>query len=278
MSGGAQPSGSTTTTSTPPSYMYPYLGTALGQANALLANGGPQYYPGPQLAAFNPTQQGAMKGIVGLGMNGTPALSAAQGLDRSLLSGGGSNPWLDQAFQQAAGATQNQLASEFAGSGRNVAASEPLRAEQLNNLATSIYGGNYQNTLADALQAGNQAQSLYDTRLQGLGAAAGVGQQVQNQSQALIDASKNAFNYNQMLPYQNLQQYEGFLSGVQPGQQQTNPYFTNPMANALGMGLGAEQLYKGMGGSKGGSSAGTGGGPNAVDSNPFEDPWSSWQP
>jgi hypothetical protein len=245
---GAQQSGVSTTTQSPYGPYQPYIGTALGQAGNLLQSGGPQYYPGQQVASFNPTQQKAMKAIANAGMNGSPALTAAQGFDQTLLeSGGGSNPYLDQMYSQAAGATQNQLSSEFAGMGRNAAGSQPLRAEQLNNLATSMYGGQYQNDIQNALQAGNQAQSLYGTRMAGLGAAAGVGQQVQDQSQRLIDASKAAFDYNQNLPWNTAQRYEGLITSLMPGSgQSTSPNFTNPGANLMDTALGAQQLYKGM--------------------------------
>ena len=248
MSNGANTGGTATSTQSQPAYMFPYIGTGLGQAGNLLQSGGPQYYTGKQVADFNPTQQAAMKGIVKTGMNGSPALSAAQGFDQTLLqSGGGNNPYLDQMYGQAAGATQNQLSSEFAGMGRNAAASEPLRAEQLNNLATSMYGGQYQNNIQNALQAGNQAQSLYGTQLQGLQAAAGVGQQVQDQSQKLIDASRNAYDYNQNLPWQTARSYESLLSGLQSGQSQTGPASGNPTGQALGDAATLASIFKTMG-------------------------------
>lgn len=53
------------------------------------------------------------------------------------------NPYLDRTFDMAALRTQNQLASEFAGAGRNVDASQGLRSQQLGDLATQIYGGAY---------------------------------------------------------------------------------------------------------------------------------------
>lgn len=270
--GGQTPAGQTTTTQTQPSYMYPYIGTALSQAGSLLGNNGPQYYPGQTAAGFSQPQQRAMQGIVDLGMNGSPGLSAAQGFDQTLLHGGGSNPYLDAAFQQAAGATQNQLSSEFAGMGRNAVASEPLRAEQLNNLATGLYGGNYQNTLNDALQAGNQAQGLYGTQMQGLQAAEGVGEKVQNLAQQQMNANQQQYNYYQQLPYQQLQQYERFLQGVNPGQQTSTPYFTNPTASALGTGLAAQQLYNGYQG-KGGTSLQ----PTDIDSMIANDPNNPYQ-
>lgn len=227
MSGGATPAGNTTNTQTPPQYMYPYIGTALGQAGNLLQTGGPKYYPGQQVASFNPAQQAAMGGTLNL--------------DKNLMQGSG-NPYENAMFNQAAQSTQGQLASEFAGSGRDITGSMPLRAQQLNQLGTDFYGQNYQNDIQNAMQAANQ-------RL-------GIGNQIQNQSQNEINASKAAYNYNQQLPFSNLQQYESFLSGLQPGQQTSSPYFTNPTANTLGAGLAAASIYKDLGsGAKGAAAA-----------------------
>ena len=281
MSGGAQQAGTTTTTNAPPPYMYPYIGTALGQAGNLLQTGGPQYYPGQQVAAFNPAQQNAMTGIGNIANN--PGFGAATAYNNDLLKGnftgpdaelaamgqgGATNPYLDAMYKQAAGASQNQLASEFGGAGRNVDASAPIRGEQLNNLATSLYGGAYAQDQANALAAnqslaGQQqnavgnAQNLANTRMGLEQQALGVGNQVQGQSQALIDASKNAYNYNQNLPWQNLSMYEQMLSGVQPGSAQSTPYFNNPTGNLLGEAALGSSIYSNMygkGGSKGGTS------------------------
>lgn len=57
--------------------------------------------------------------------------------------GGASNPYLDAMFQRAAQSSRGALESEFARAGRNVNAAAPIRGEQLNNLATSLYGGAY---------------------------------------------------------------------------------------------------------------------------------------
>jgi hypothetical protein len=176
-------------------------------------------------------------------------LTAAQGFDQTLLqSGGGSNPYLDQMYKQAAGTTQNQLTGEFAGMGRNASASEPLRAEQLNNLATSLYGGQYQNNMQNALAAGDQAQRLYDTRLRGLQAAQGVGQQVQNQSQNMIDASRNAYNYNQNLPWQNMQSLMGLIDSMSKTGQSSG---SGNLGNDLAMLQSLSSIYKNFGGGSG---------------------------
>ncbi|HSN18274.1 MAG TPA: hypothetical protein VLV87_08680 [Gammaproteobacteria bacterium] len=226
--GGQVPAGQTTTTQTPPSYMYPYIGTALSQAGDLLGGNGPQDYPGQTVAGFSQPQQ--------------QAFARLTHLDKNLMQGSG-NPYEDAMFSRMAGATQNQLSGEFAGMGRNAAASEPLRAEQLNNLATGFYGGQYQNDVNNALTAG---QNLL-----------GVGNQVQQEAQNQINANMAKYNYYQQLPYQQLQRYEQFLQGINPGSQSSTPYFTNPTANALSAAEAVQQLYKGYQGKGGTTPAST---------------------
>lgn len=269
---GATPAGNTVTTQAPPSYMQPYIGTALGQAGNLLQSGGPQFYPGQQVAGFSQPQEQAFGNISGLANNYSPQFNSAMNFGTNLTGGnfsgpqanlatlgtpGSTNPFLDAMFNKAAGATQNQLASQFAGMGRNVEASEPARAEQLNNLATDIYGGAYQQDMNRALAANqalggeqlgafSQAPGMFNTQLGAQQQLGGVGGQIQGQAQQLIDANRNAYNYQQQLPYQQLQQYEQFLGGLTPGMSQTSPYFTNPTANALGTGLGGLALYNGI--------------------------------
>lgn len=273
MGKGSQPSGNTTTTQTPPAYMYPYIGTSLGQAASLLGSGGPQYYPGQQVAGFSAPQQAAMSGIDALARKGTGAGNAGMNFDASLLNGnfsgpqanlaamgagGATNPYLNQMFQQAAGQVQNQLQSEYGQTGRNVSASAPMMGQTLDKLATQIYGGAYAQDQANALAAnqtlGNEqmgglanAPALNAMQSGNLGQEMNVGGLVQNQAQNLINANMGKYRYYQQLPYQQLQQYEQFLSGVQPGSQQNNPYFNNPTANALNTALGLQRLYNGMG-------------------------------
>lgn len=230
--GGQQPAGQTTVTQAPPSYMGPYIGTALGQAGNLLQGPGPQYYPGQTVADFSQPQEQAFGGIQNFAGN-------------LLQNGGGSNPYEDAMFNRAAQGTQNQLASEFAGAGRNVGASLPNRSQQLNDLATQFYGGQYQNNINNAFHAGD--------------AMLGVGNQIQQQTQNEINANRQKYDYYQHLPQTMLSQYEQNLSGVQPGSQTSNPYFTNPTADALGTGLAGLSLYKGIYGSNSGSGSKGGG-------------------
>jgi hypothetical protein len=270
MSMGAQQTGSSTSTQTPPAYMYPYIGTALGQAGNLLQTGGPGYYPGQQVAGFSGPQQMAMGAIDSLANSGTAAGNAGMNYDSNLLNGnlsgpqanlaamgagGASNPYLNQMFQQASGQVQNQLQSEYGQSGRNVSASAPMMGQTLDNLANQIYGGAYAQDQTNALAAnqtlGNEQENalaqvpgLNGMQFGNLGQEMNVGGMVQNQAQNLINASQGAYNYNQQQPWQNLTSYESLLSGLQPGSSQTNPIMTNPAANTADMTTALAALMK----------------------------------
>ena len=270
MSMGSQQSGSSTSTQTPPAYMYPYIGTALGQAGNLLATGGPSYYPGQQVAGFSGPQQAAMGAIDKLATTGTNAGNAGMNFDTRLLNGNfsgpqanlaamgadrASNPYLDKTFQQAAGQVQHQLQSEYGQAGRNVSASAPMMGQTLDNLATNIYGGAYAQDRANALAAnqalGNEqanalaaAPGLNGMQFGNLGQEMNVGGLVQNQAQRLMDASRGAYDYNQQQPWKDLTDYEALLSGLQPGSSQTNPIMNNPSVNAGNMATALSAIMK----------------------------------
>src|SRR5688572_19799190 len=127
-----------TTSVSPPAFQLPYLQYGLGQAKSL-------YGQGAQVVPFSQQSEQAIQGVTDRATGGSPLVGAAQQYAQKSLQGGflGSNPYLDQTFEQARLATQGGLASEFARSGRNVSASEGLRSQQMNDLATKIYGGAY---------------------------------------------------------------------------------------------------------------------------------------
>jgi hypothetical protein len=174
---------------TPPRYAAPYLNTGLSEA-ARMYNGSQVQQPGQagggsvidqvrnggftgggQLTGggpvnVNPYQVQGNQMVVDRATGGDPTINAASEYVRNSLGGGfmGANPYLEQTFNRAAQATQGQLASQFAGSGRNVDQSQGNRAQQLGDLASQIYGGAYENdrnrqqaSLAYAQPLGNQA-------------------------------------------------------------------------------------------------------------------------
>lgn len=214
---GGQSSGGTTRTE-PPKYQLPYLQYGVQQARDLYDSNQ------PRVAQQNGATIDALRGIQGIAHDGSPITGAAGGLAADTLSGKflGSNPYLDQTFNQAALATQGQLASQFAGHGRNVDQSEGNRAQQLNDLATQIYGGNYQAERDRQQQTLGMSPMLGQAQYSDMDRLLGVGQFQENYQQRLMDAPGNA-----------LDQYLGRVSGNM-GSTTRQTGSSNPLGGALG--------------------------------------------
>ena len=98
------------------------------------------------------------------GQQGSPLTDAAGDLTGATLRGdflsSDSNPFLQQTFDRAAELTRGRLDSEFAGAGRNLGAAMPARSEELQTLASNIFGGNFQRERDRQANAVGQAQNL----------------------------------------------------------------------------------------------------------------------
>lgn len=171
----------------------------------------------PQVAAGPANPQAGYSPLATTGTGSSPAPSSG-------------NPYLDQTFNQAALATQNQLASQFAGAGRNVGASQGLRSQQLNDLATQIYGGAYnqerqlqQGVLGSVLPLANQ--DYVD-----LAQLRGAGSDIEGLAREYASA-----------PGQALDQYLGRVSGNM-GQTTSQPLYRNSAGSILGGALLGSQL------------------------------------
>ncbi len=70
------------------------------------------------------------------------------------------NPFLQSTFNRAADLTRGRLDTEFAGAGRNLGASMPARSEELQTLASNIFGPNFQAERDRQVNAVGQAQGL----------------------------------------------------------------------------------------------------------------------
>jgi hypothetical protein len=163
--------------------------------------------------------------------------TAATGLATNTLNGGflGSNPYLDQTFEKARMATQGGLASEFARSGRNVDASEGNRAQQLESLATSIYGGAYNDERNRQQQVLGMSPQLNASQFTSGNALLGIGGQQQGYQQELLNQRGNSLD-------EYLQRVSGSYGNVT--QQPSN---RNQFAGALGGGMLGSQMGQGYG-------------------------------
>jgi len=158
------------------------------------------------------------------------------------------NPYLSGAVNDALGQVQSKFAGLYGGAAganvNNTGYQEGL-ARTLANTALPYYSNAYQQERQNQLGASQMAPGLDYTQSQALGA---VGAQ------------------QQAAPWTQLQNYQGAISGVPGGQvTQQTPYYTNPFANALGLGLGASSLYNsGMFGGLGNMFTGGGYSPTAA--------------
>lgn len=210
----------TTQVSEPPKYIAPYLNQAAQAASQQYGAGGVPVIPfsGQTQQALNLAEQRALAG--------SPVSRAANDYAQQTLSGGfmGSNPYLDQTFNRAAMATQNQLASQFARSGRGQDASQFLRSEQLNNLATQIYGGDYEAERARMQQLVPLSGGLASQDYMDINQLANVGAQYEGLSREQAAQPGVALD-------QYLARLQGFPGGVVT---QSTPTQRNPLAGALG--------------------------------------------
>ena len=263
MSKGSSPSGSTTTTVTPPSYAQPYIQTGLQNASNLLAKGPQSYYPGQQVASFNPLQEQSFSGVQSQANAPQNVTNAGNNYFTGLESGNylnpASNPALQGIVQQSDQQIQNNLGSQFAGSGRNIEASAPVQASQMANVANQIYGGAYNNTLNNMTSALGQTGALNANQYLPSQMLNTAGNQVQNQAQNIIGGQMNQYAFNQQAPYNALNAYTAAVGGVPLGQQTSTPYFTNPTAGGLGGALLGNEIGSNIGSGYGGWGSAIGG-------------------
>lgn len=202
----------------------------------------PQAFPGEQVAPFSPQTQAAMNLTTQRALQGSPINDAASGLLTNTLNGGmlNSNPYLDNTYNQAAQAVTGSLNGSFGQGGRyGSGLNQQTLGNSLGNLATGIYGQNYQDERARQMQGLLVAPQTANQGYADAGQLANVGAQQDAQTQAKINEAIGNFNINQQAPYTALSRYAGLLQGNYGNTStQTQPYFTNPTGNMLGTGLG----------------------------------------
>ena len=130
-----------------------------------------QHSGGELQALFNQGQGGASgktaegtQALFDRGQQGSPLINDAKNLTGQTIRGDflspDSNPFLEGTFNRAADLTRGRLDSEFSGAGRNLGAAAPARSDELQTLASNIYGGNFQAERDRQQQAVGQSQPL----------------------------------------------------------------------------------------------------------------------
>jgi hypothetical protein len=289
MSSGGSKNQTVSQTNEPPAYLRPYLESAATHSARLHSEGPQQYYPGQTVVGFSGETEQALQGTAARAQNGSPINQAASGLVNRTLSnapstsygsasnpfatganpyGGATNPHLDATFNKAADSVQNRLSSQFAGSGRNIGASRAANASELNDLATNLYGGAYENERNRQLQYGSQQlgigaqgyelerdrgmtdiQQQRQQQIATLGMApdianqdyvdlerlGAVGQQREDLTGRQMEDAASRWDFEQNAPGISLDQYIARINN-QPGSSMstTSPIYRNQFAGGLG--------------------------------------------
>ena len=213
----------TTTTSQPPGFLLPGLQTG---ANASIQD----FLQGPQVG--NVTQQGIL-GLANRGLQGSPVTGAAQDLATQTLQGDFLDPANNPAFNRLADLTQTRLSSEFAGSGRNLGASMPARADELGNIAARLFNQERNRQV----QTSAQAPGLANQDFTDLGAVVDAGR--------FADTRQDE-NLDQLIA--RITGTAGSAGGTTTG---TQPVFNNTGAGILGGALSGAELGSMFGGAPG---------------------------
>lgn len=253
------------------------LPSGSNSASSSIPSLAPQFYPGQTVAQLAPQQNAAIDLTTQRALSGSPINQANNELLTKTLSGGflspDSNPWLKDTYNKASSAVQGTVNSAFGQGGRyGSGLNQDVLGKNLNNLATDIYGGNYQQERGRQLQASALAPQAANQDYIDLSALANTGQTLQGQNQQNINADIQRFDYGQQLPMQTLQNYIALLNGGGGNYRSstsTQPYYGSNAGSALGAGLGLLGAANGIGGLLGGAGGLFGGAGAASEALPF---------
>ena len=232
------------------------MGFGLQEARRLYEAGGPKYYEGQTYVAPSSATQTALEQLQQRATQGSPLVSAAQQQTLGTVKGDylGGNPFFQGAFQPAAQAARQTFESALGDIGSKASLAGRYGSGAMGNLQQQAAGQfaqkltdtagqlayqNYAQERARQQQATAMAPEMAQADygdIQRLLAAGQLGEGYQGQA---LQADINRFNYGQMLPQQQLNQYLNQVYGFPASKTTTTqtPYFTNPTATALGTGL-----------------------------------------
>ena len=230
----------------PPTYLEPHLRAGTDLAARMYAQGGPQQYGGNTVVPFSAQTERAMQGIEGRALAGSPVSRAANQYAYDALSGKhvNANPWLDQMYDRAAQQTRRQLDTQFATAGRDIEAQYPARADALNNLATNIYGGAYENERNRQQGVLPMAPTLAQQDYFDMQQLMGVGGNVENLASQYQQDAQRRWDFEQMRPEMATDQYLSRIAGS-PANNYGNQIVDtdrNRLAGAAGGALGGWAL------------------------------------
>jgi len=252
MAGGGQRAGTTQTVENintgPWAGAAPYIANQFARSDQLY-NQGP--YTGSYLTAQSPYTLQAQQMQAQKALDPNSLISQSQGVLSDTLAGKymspNSNPYLAGSVDQALGQAKSAFAGQYGGAaGSNLSNSgyQEQLARTLASTALPFYMSNYQNERARQLNAMSLAPSLDVANINEL---ANVGTAQEQRGQAEITAGQQQY----YAPWDLLYNYGRGITGQFPSQgassgSKSSPYFSNPLAQAMGLGIGGMQLYNSL--------------------------------
>jgi hypothetical protein len=247
MGGGGQPSSTTTTNvSQPPEYLEGPIRDFMRQAQEL--SGTPfSAYGGERVAGLTPQHYQGIDQAAN-----APTLGSATNLVDRTLQGDyfNNNPYLDQAYNRAAGAVGTSALNSAFGdaSGLSNSGARTELQNQYNNLASDIYGGNYMQERQNQLSVLPYASQLPEAQSR---LSLGAGDVLRNYDQDRINNQRGMFEERRTYPYQQLDVLGSAIGSSMGGgfgtQTQQSPYFKpSSTASMLGGGLAGLDLFRGL--------------------------------
>lgn len=220
----------------------PFLKDVFAQAQGLYNQPGPSYFPSGTVQPMNAGQTTALDTLYGTGITGgTPALTSAQGNVTATNSGdylNAGNPYFANMAQRTLGQVMPAIQSQFAGAGRSDSGlASRAAAMGATDAVGSLAYQNYADERNNMLKASVIAPQLDQSTMGDINAAYGAAGQYQNQGQQQLNDLVNRWNFQEMQPWQKLGLYSQMVQGNYGGTtttNQTSPYYSNPLANAIG--------------------------------------------
>jgi len=187
------------------------------------------FFPGQNFASMSGATRGGIQGFQQQ-MQGGGALDSASGYAKDVLAGNylNSNPYLDQTFDAASrgvtrayqsGLAGTQSAFDMAGRGASGSAMNSRDRENdrfagnLNELATSVYGGNYQQERGMQSQMAQMAPGIESGFLNRYGGAINAGGAQENLQREQIAGNMQRYQFGQDELTQRLGKYQSLLGG-----------------------------------------------------------------
>ena len=235
--GGGAPTNSTTTTGIDPS-VKPYVTWGLEQAKNLYSQPGPAYFPGQTYVGPSSQTTSALSSAEQIARGGNPLVSGALQQQQDVIGGQylQNNPYFNQALAGAAqGATQTyndairaaqggaSMAGRY-GSGASADIQNRAATTLANTLANKYGELAYQNYGAERgmqNQAAQNAPTLSQARYQDTSQLLNLGQIGEGYKEKALQGDIAKYNYEQNLPYQQLQNYASLIQGTPMGQTST---------------------------------------------------------